>query len=61
MLSKPQFGWTDITIGDWTAEYDYNGSVDSDHFNQCRKRLCYDVFNLLNILNNKNDVTEIVC
>lgn len=45
----------------WTAEYDYNGSVDSDYFNQCRKRLCYDVFNLLDILNNKNDVTEIVC
>lgn len=45
----------------WTAEYDYNGSVDSDHFNQCKKRLCYDVFNLLDILNNKGDVTEIVC
>lgn len=44
----------------WTAECNYNGFVDSDHFNQCKKGLCYDVFNLLNILNNEDDITEIV-
>lgn len=27
MLSKPQFGWTDITIGDWTGKLSYIDDV----------------------------------
>lgn len=27
MLSKPQFGWTDITIGDWTGKLSYINDV----------------------------------
>ena len=27
MLSKPQFGWTDITIGDWTGRLSYIDDV----------------------------------
>lgn len=48
MLSKPQFGWTDITIGDWTGKLSYIDDVPIVLLNAF-----YNVFN--------NQKPEVVC